>query len=66
MGPETQIQYLSGTGKDDTVLWDFFCTAGMQSGAWKKIAVPSCWEMQGFGVYNYGNVATVPETQPMT
>ncbi|MGD0904479.1 MAG: glycoside hydrolase family 2 TIM barrel-domain containing protein [Terracidiphilus sp.] len=26
----------------------------MQSGAWKKIAVPSCWETQGFGVYNYG------------
>jgi hypothetical protein len=41
-GPGTQIQFLSGTGKDDGVLWDFYCTAGMQSGAWKKIAVPSC------------------------
>ena len=53
-GPGTQIKYLSGTGKDDGVLWDFYCTAGMQSGEWKKIAVPSCWELQGFGVYNYG------------
>ena len=52
-GPETQIQYLSGTGKDDAVPWDFYCTAGMQSGVWKQIAVPSCWELQGFGVYNY-------------
>jgi hypothetical protein len=50
----TQIKFLSGTGKDDGILWDFYCTAGMQSGAWKKIAVPSCWELQGFGVYNYG------------
>ncbi|HEX5398401.1 MAG TPA: glycoside hydrolase family 2 TIM barrel-domain containing protein [Verrucomicrobiae bacterium] len=53
-GPGTQIKYLSGTGKDDGVLWDFYCTAGMQSGERKKIAVPSCWELQGFGVYNYG------------
>ncbi len=51
---ETQIKFLSGTGKDDGVLWDFYCTAGRQSGEWKKIAVPSCWELQGFGVYNYG------------
>jgi len=50
----TTIRYLSGTGKDDPVMWDFYCSAGMQSGAWKKIAVPSCWELQGFGVYNYG------------
>jgi beta-galactosidase/beta-glucuronidase len=53
-GPGTQIKFLSGTGKDDAVLWDFYCSAGMQSGEWKKIAVPSCWELQGFGVYNYG------------
>jgi Glycosyl hydrolases family 2, TIM barrel domain/Glycosyl hydrolases family 2, sugar binding domain/Glycosyl hydrolases family 2/Beta galactosidase small chain/Domain of unknown function (DUF4981) len=52
--PGTQVQYLSGTGKDDGVMWDFYCSAGMQSGVWKKIAVPSCWELQGFGVYNYG------------
>ncbi|CAM3401058.1 glycoside hydrolase family 2 protein [Zobellia roscoffensis] len=50
----TEIQYLSGTGKDDTVEWDFFCSDGMQSGKWSKIPVPSCWELQGFGNYNYG------------
>jgi hypothetical protein len=49
-----QIQYLSGTGSDKTVNWDFFCTGGQQSGYWTKIAVPSCWELQGFGNYNYG------------
>jgi hypothetical protein len=53
-GPQTQIQYLSGTGKDDTIRWDFYCTAGMNSGVWTNIPVPSCWEPQGFGVYNYG------------
>ncbi len=54
--PGTQVEYLSGTGKDDGVLWDFYCTAGMQNGEWKKITVPSCWELQGFGVYNYGGI----------
>ena len=51
---ETQIRYLSGTGKDDAVLWDFFCTGGRKSGVWTKIPVPSNWEQQGFGNYNYG------------
>lgn len=49
-----QIEYLSGTGSDHTVAWDFFCTGGRQSGYWTKIQVPSCWEQQGFGNYNYG------------
>ncbi len=49
--------YLSGTGSDNTVEWDFFCTDGMKSGEWSKIAVPSCWELQGFGHYNYGHDA---------
>jgi len=51
---QKQIQYLSGTGSDKTVAWDFFCTGGRQSGYWTKIQVPSCWEQQGFGTYNYG------------
>ena len=51
---KTEIQYLSGTGSDHTVNWDFFCTAGQNSGKWTKIAVPSNWELQGFGTYNYG------------
>jgi len=49
------IRYnLSGTDKDHTVDWDFFCTKGRKSGSWTKIAVPSNWEQQGFGAYNYG------------
>ena len=52
----TELLYLSGTGFDHTVEWDFFCTAGMNSGTWTKISVPSCWEQQGFGAYNYGHV----------
>ncbi|HEV8136828.1 MAG TPA: hypothetical protein VGP85_19275, partial [Pyrinomonadaceae bacterium] len=45
----TEIRYLSGTGKDDGVLWDFFCTEGRKSGTWTKIPVPSNWELKGFG-----------------
>src|SRR6185436_873775 len=51
---QKQIQYLSGIDAAHTVQWDFFCTAGRNSGEWKKIQVPSCWEQQGFGNYNYG------------
>lgn len=51
---EKQIQYLSGTDNENTITWDFFCTDGRKSGYWAKIEVPSCWEQQGFGTYNYG------------
>ncbi|KQR70956.1 glycoside hydrolase family 2 [Pedobacter sp. Leaf176] len=51
---QTQKLYLSGTGNDNTVNWDFFCTAGANSGKWTSIPVPSNWELQGFGKYNYG------------
>jgi hypothetical protein len=50
----TQIQYLSGTDKDHTVPWDFYCTSGNNSGVWTTIPVPSQWELQGFGTYNFG------------
>lgn len=50
----TEIQYLSGTGSDDTETWEFFCTGGRRSGEWSTIEVPSNWEFQGFGTYNYG------------
>lgn len=51
---ETQKLYLSGSDNEHTVNWDFFCTAGQNSGKWTKIAVPSNWELQGFGKYDYG------------
>jgi hypothetical protein len=52
---ETQVVSLSGQGKDDPVSWEFYCTAGRNSGKWTTIGVPSNWELQGFGGYNYGN-----------
>ena len=50
----TEVQYLSGHGSDDGIVWDFRCSKGMNSGRWSKIKVPSCWEQQGFGEYTYG------------
>jgi len=52
---KTEIQFLSGTGSDKTINWDFFCTEGHNSGKWTQIPVPSNWELQGFGTYNYGH-----------
>ena len=51
---EKQIKYLSGIDNMNTVTWDFYCTGGRRSGFWTTIEVPSCWEQQGFGLYNYG------------
>jgi hypothetical protein len=51
---QTEKLYLSGKGSDDTKQWEFFCTAGMNANKWTTIAVPSCWELQGFGKYDYG------------
>ncbi len=46
--------YLSGTDAAHTVDWDFKVSDGAQSGVWSTIPVPSNWELQGFGTYNYG------------
>jgi Glycosyl hydrolases family 2, TIM barrel domain/Glycosyl hydrolases family 2, sugar binding domain/Domain of unknown function (DUF4981)/Glycosyl hydrolases family 2/Beta galactosidase small chain len=51
---QSQVKYLSGTGSDNRVDWKFFCTDGAKSGKWTTIPVPSCWETEGFGIYNYG------------
>ena len=55
--------YLSGTDKDHTLNWDFYCNKGMNSGKWTKIAVPSNWELQGFGKYSYGTDNRKEETR---
>lgn len=52
---KTEMQFLSGTDKDNTKQWDFMCTAGRNSGMWTTIAVPTNWEFQGFGNYTYGS-----------
>lgn len=57
----TQIQYLSGIGKDSTVAWQFYLTSGRNSGAWTTIPVPSCWELKGFGGYYYQSDPATPE-----
>ncbi len=36
--PHPERIYLSGTGIDNTVTWDFLCSKGQNSGKWKKIA----------------------------
>lgn len=51
---QTEKIYLSGTGSNDAKQWEFFCTGGMNANKWTTIAVPSCWELQGFGKYDYG------------
>jgi len=51
---QTEKKMLSGDSGEETIKWDFFCTAGRNSGQWTKIKVPSCWELEGFGEYNYG------------
>lgn len=51
----TETMFLSGTDKDHTKKWKFYCTAGRNSGKWTTISVPSNWELQGFGKYNYGH-----------
>jgi hypothetical protein len=54
-GQVMERHYLSGIDSKRTVEWDFFCTEGRNSGEWTKISVPSCWELEGFGTYNYGH-----------
>jgi hypothetical protein len=49
-----EIQFLSGTDSEHTKEWDFWINGGRKSGSWNKIQVPSHWEQQGFGSYNYG------------
>jgi hypothetical protein len=60
----TETLYLSGTGLGDTKTWDFYCSAGMNSGKWRKIEVPSQWEQQGFGEYTFGRFYLVKGTKP--
>ena len=52
--PQTERQYLSGHGPKDALPWEFTVTAGRRAGEQTTIPVPSNWEQQGFGTYNYG------------
>ncbi|GAB2618811.1 glycoside hydrolase family 2 [Belliella aquatica] len=50
----TEKFFLSGTDNENTETWEFFCSSGRKSGFWSTIEVPSHWEQQGFGTYDYG------------
>jgi hypothetical protein len=50
---QTEVQFLSGHGKDDGVPWRFCCTSGANSGFWTNLPVPSQWDVQGFGTVHY-------------
>lgn len=56
--------YLSGTGPDNAIPWDFKISSGKKSGFWTTIPVPSNWEMHGFGRYTYGSDHESYETDP--
>ncbi len=53
-GQNTEMLYLSGQDKDHTVPWDFKIDGGSHCCEWTTIAVPSNWELRGFGRYVYG------------
>ncbi len=53
-GRRTEVQYLSGKGPSDAVPWRFRCTEGRGCEDWTAIPVPSNWELEGFGRYDYG------------
>ncbi len=59
-GETTQTLMLSGAGNDDAVIWRFRVSGGRKGGIWSDIAVPSNWEMQGFGTYRYWRDWTDP------
>lgn len=64
--PHTERIYLSGTDIDNTQQWEFYCSAGQNSGKWRHIEVPCNWELQGFGEYTYGRWYKVKGATPST
>jgi beta-galactosidase/beta-glucuronidase len=50
----TEVLYLSGTGSDDAVTWNFTVSGGRRAGEAATIPVPSNWEFFGFGTFTYG------------
>jgi hypothetical protein len=52
--PTTETLMLTGTGPDDAVPWDFTIDGGRRAGEQSRIKVPSNWQQQGFGHYQYG------------
>ncbi|MGD1088567.1 MAG: glycoside hydrolase family 2 TIM barrel-domain containing protein [Verrucomicrobiota bacterium] len=53
LAQQTQIQYLSGTDKNNTVPWQFSVSSGRLAGIATNIPVPSCWPSLGYGTFSY-------------
>lgn len=62
----TERIYLSGTDVEHPRTWDFYCSGGQNSGVWRTIQVPSCWEQQGYGYYTYGRFYRTKGLKPST
>ncbi|WP_329236401.1 NEW3 domain-containing protein [Actinoallomurus sp. NBC_01490] len=60
----SEVAYLSGTDKDHVVDWRFMLTSGRNSGKWTTVPVPSNWEPQGYGTYDYGDFVDDHPDQP--
>jgi len=45
------------------VPWKFSISSGRLAGIATNISVPSCWEMQGFGTYQYGQNGSVSNAE---
>lgn len=58
---QSEKLYLSGRDSSCTVEWEFKISAGMRAGEESTINVPSCWEQQGFGAYDYGWARNYPK-----
>jgi len=52
---QTEKVFLSGKDADAPADWEFMVSKGMKANQWSTIPVPSNWELQGFGAYNYGH-----------
>ena len=53
-GQDSERLYLSGTGPEDAVAWEFRIENGRRSGEEATLPVPSQWELHGFGELTYG------------
>ncbi|NGM50875.1 beta-galactosidase [Caulobacter sp. 602-2] len=52
--PRTETLLLSGPGPEAPTNWSFVIDGGARAGEQAKIPVPSNWQLEGFGHYQYG------------
>lgn len=54
LAQQTEIMFLSGRDAANPVEWEFTVTGGRKANIPGTIPVPSNWETEGYGTYNYG------------